>query len=179
MPTVSFVDHDQLHFYSGDEPPSTLVQAWISPITLQNLQTEVLPLHLPRDKIALLPGPEENTSTALPGVHDACSSSGHSKRQRSQLGRGRTAQRSGVCNRFTLQRALNEPAVPTPTSFPETRRAAPGPGAGTDYSQYRTNQSPQGKKWGRPVACSVSPKVCHSPSACDVAAVRSDISLSP
>ncbi|XP_040111594.1 rho GTPase-activating protein 32 isoform X1 [Oryx dammah] len=66
VPTVSFVDHDQLHFYSGDEPPSYLGASVDKPHHPSELaDRSPAPSHLPRDKICLPSGsPEENTSTA-------------------------------------------------------------------------------------------------------------------
>lgn len=65
-PTVSFVEHDQLHFYSGDEPPSYLGASVDKPHHPSELaDRSPAPSHLPRDKICPPSGsPEENTSTA-------------------------------------------------------------------------------------------------------------------
>uniref|UniRef100_A0A8D1W7C8 Rho GTPase-activating protein 32 n=1 Tax=Sus scrofa TaxID=9823 RepID=A0A8D1W7C8_PIG len=67
-PTVSFVDQDQpqLHFYSGDQPPSYLGASVEKPHRPSELADQSpTTSHLPRDKIYPPSGsPEENTSTA-------------------------------------------------------------------------------------------------------------------
>nr|XP_058925724.1 rho GTPase-activating protein 32 isoform X2 [Kogia breviceps] len=66
MPTVSFVDQDQLHFYSGDEPPSYLGASVDKPHHPSELADKApAPSNLPRDKMYLPSGsPEESASTA-------------------------------------------------------------------------------------------------------------------
>lgn len=68
VPTVSFADQDQpqVHFYSGDQPPSYLGASVDKPHHPSQLADESpTPSNLPRDKIYAPSGsPEENTSTA-------------------------------------------------------------------------------------------------------------------
>ncbi|XP_072585464.1 rho GTPase-activating protein 32 isoform X8 [Vulpes vulpes] len=68
MPTVSFLDQDQsqLHFYSGDQPPSYLGACVDKPHHPSELADKSpTPSGLPRDKIYPPSGsPEENASTA-------------------------------------------------------------------------------------------------------------------
>ncbi|KAM5312739.1 rho GTPase-activating protein 32 isoform 1-T1 [Glossophaga mutica] len=68
VPTVSFADQDQtqVHFYSGDQPPSYLGASVDKPHHPSHLADKSsIPSSLPRDKIYAPSGsPEENTSTA-------------------------------------------------------------------------------------------------------------------
>lgn len=119
MPTVSFADQDQsqLHFFSGDQPPSYLGASADMPHPPSELADKSIPSNLPKDKIYPPSGsPEENSSTAtMAYVTTAPATAEMSTREASwDMGEQRTAADFAAA---TLQRPhrTNRPLPPPPS----------------------------------------------------------------